>query len=264
MPRRATLAFAMVSEKPWKLEEVARLFLSVMATFCFGIFVAGLLENIKGGMTPTHRQFLEVLIVMLFLHGAAAIWIVVFLRRSNLSWRQAFGLRPASRLRTIAYGLTAGALAVPVTFMLQWVSGAVMEWLGVKITPEAAVEALQNPDLSLAERITFWAFAVILAPIVEEALFRGVLYPTVKQMGYPRLAIWGTSVLFACSHFDVQILLPLTFFAVVMIILYESSGSLLAPVAAHSMFNTANLLLLIFAKPLSDWIDSLGRAFHHS
>jgi membrane protease YdiL (CAAX protease family) len=44
---------------------------------------------------------------------------------------------------------------------------------------------------------------------------------------------------------------PLTFFAMVLILLYESTDNLLAPIAAHSMFNLANFLLLLFQEQAS-------------
>ena len=37
-------------------------------------------------------------------------------------------------------------------------------------------------------------FAVVLAPVAEEFIFRGVLFPFVKQLGWPKLAWFGVSV----------------------------------------------------------------------
>jgi membrane protease YdiL (CAAX protease family) len=249
MPHRATLAWAMITEKPWKVEEVARLFMCVIATLCFGIFLAGMVEGLKVKLSGAHREFLQMVIVIVFFQGASLLWIALFLRRSKLSWREAFGLRPTSRLRTIAYGVTAGVLALPIALMLQWLSGVAMKWCGVKPAAEAAVDALKNPALSWPERIAFWVFAIVLAPVVEEALFRGILYPTIKQIGFPRLALWGTSFVFALMHANVEVFVPLTFLALIFVFLYESSGSLLAPIAAHCIFNAANVMFLIFAKP---------------
>ena len=40
------------------------------------------------------------------------------------------------------------------------------------------------------ERSYFVFFAVVLAPVAEEFIFRGVLYPFIKQLGWPRLALY--------------------------------------------------------------------------
>ena len=46
--------------------------------------------------------------------------------------------------------------------------------------------------------------------------------------------------------------MPLVFLAVVLTCyLYEASDSLLAPIAAHGMFNAANFFYLIFPDPIN-------------
>jgi hypothetical protein len=90
--------------------------------------------------------------------------------------------------------------------------------------------------------------AVCIAPVAEEMLFRGIIYPTIKQSGFPRAAVWVTSVFFALVHFNLLSLLPLALFSMVLIFLYEKTGSLLAPIAAHSTFNLANFLFLVLSE----------------
>jgi len=52
-------------------------------------------------------------------------------------------------------------------------------------------------------------------------------------------------------HFNMVTLAPLVFLAVILALLYESSDSLLTPIATHSMFNAANFFYLIFADPIN-------------
>ena len=61
----------------------------------------------------------------------------------------------------------------------------------------------------LGDRLALGAAAVLLAPVAEEMLFRGILYPAIKQAGYPRLALWGTSLLFAAVHMNLVTFVPL-------------------------------------------------------
>ena len=60
-------------------------------------------------------------------------------------------------------------------------------------------------------KILFGLLTIVLAPIAEEALFRGILYPSIKQTGHPRWALWGTSLLFGIMHFNMATLVPLVF-----------------------------------------------------
>jgi len=87
-------------------------------------------------------------------------------------------------------------------------------------------------------------FAMVLAPVAEEFIFRGVLYPFVRQLGWPRLAWFGVSFLFALIHVNAVTFVPLLVLALVFVWLYEKTDCLLAPIAAHCLFNTANLVIL--------------------
>jgi membrane protease YdiL (CAAX protease family) len=62
--------------------------------------------------------------------------------------------------------------------------------------------------------------------------------------------LWGTSLVFALTHANVATFLPLTFLAMVLVFLYERTGNLLAPIAAHSLFNAANYFALIYQDDL--------------
>jgi membrane protease YdiL (CAAX protease family) len=251
MSRLSTLASAMVSEKSWSNEAVARLFLGVIVTLCCGMFLSGLLEKVTLGLSPDQLQFLQMIVLIAFFQGAALVWIAVFLRQSNISWRAAFGLRPPSRARAVAAGLAVGVMVLPSVLLLQFLSGWAMEWLKFNPVAQVAVTELQSPSLSIAEKILFGVLTILLVPIAEEALFRGILYPTIKQAGHPRWALWGTSVVFGILHFNMASLAPLVLLAVLLAFLYESSDSLLTPIAAHSMFNAANFFYLIFTDPIN-------------
>jgi membrane protease YdiL (CAAX protease family) len=251
MGRLPTLASAMVSEKSWSIDAVARLFLGVIVTLCCGMFLSGLLDSMKLGLSPDQLQFLQMIVLVVFFQGAALVWIAVFLRQSNISWRAAFGLRPPSRTRAVAAGLAVGVMVLPFVWLLQWISEGVMEWLKFKPVAQAAVTELQSPSLSVAQKIVFGVLTILLAPIAEEALFRGILYPTIKQAGHPRWALWGTSVVFGIMHLNMATLAPLVFLAVVLTFLYESTDSLLTPIATHSMFNAANFFYLVFTDPIN-------------
>jgi membrane protease YdiL (CAAX protease family) len=89
------------------------------------------------------------------------------------------------------------------------------------------------------------ALAVFLAPLAEEVFFRGLLYPTIKQLGFPKIALWTTSLLFAGMHFNLPSFVPLTAFSLLLIWLYEKTNSLWACITAHSVFNFSNFALAL-------------------
>ena len=90
--------------------------------------------------------------------------------------------------------------------------------------------------------------AVIFAPIVEELIFRGILYPAVKRTYNQKAALWGVSILFALTHMNFTVILPLTVLAIILTFLYETTRNLIAPIVAHSLFNAANFAYLIYQR----------------
>ena len=165
----------MVSEKTWSIEAVARLFLGVIVTLCCGMFLAGLLEKIKFGLSADQLEFVQMIVLISFFQGAALLWIAVFLSQSNISWRGAFGLRPPSRVRAVLTGLAAGVLLLPGIWILQWLSESLMVWLKITPVAQAAVTELLSPNLSVLEKIVFGVFTILLAPMGRGAFPRDTL-----------------------------------------------------------------------------------------
>jgi hypothetical protein len=64
-------------------------------------------------------------------------------------------------------------------------------------------------------------------------------------VGFPRLALWSTSLVFAAIHGNLSAFVPLVVLAVVLALLYEYTDNLLAPITAHATFNAVNLLALL-------------------
>ncbi len=89
-------------------------------------------------------------------------------------------------------------------------------------------------------------FAVVIAPVAEEFIFRGMLFPFVKQLGFPKLAWFGVSALFALIHLNAPTFVPLFVFALALTWLYEWTDNLLAPITAHALFNAANFAVLLW------------------
>ena len=191
----------------------------------------------------------RMLVGVLSFQGAALVLVWRFVREHDLHWAEAFGFRNRARSAVLL-----GALAVFVFFpmgrLLQLLSIKILTWLHLDPTGQTAVEVLR-----LASRgpglLAFALVTVVVVPLAEELVFRGILYPAIKYAGFPRLALWGTSALFAAIHFNLAIFLPLLLLALVLTWLYEKTDNLLAPIAAHSLFNAVNLGFFFLSEEFS-------------
>ena len=218
-----------------------------LVCFCFGVTMISLLQ--KAGFTAFKSPdgFGAVLFGTLSFQGATWVLIYFFLRLHQLCWRDVFGLRKSRWLRTVLLVLLTVFVTLPIALWLKHVSWLVLEKTGCQPEEQIAVTLLTGAQ-SWWTRVYVGAFAVVIAPVAEEFIFRGVLYPFVKQLGYPRFAWMGVNFLFALIHLDATTLVPLFVLALALTWLYERTDNLLAPITAHSLFNVANLIVLCFVK----------------
>ena len=91
-----------------------------------------------------------------------------------------------------------------------------------------------------------------MAPVAEELLFRGVIYSSIKQIGYQRAAIAVSAILFAAVHTSWALMLPLIVLACILVWLYEKTGSLIAPMVMHATFNAINFAHLKLYDPFAE------------
>jgi membrane protease YdiL (CAAX protease family) len=114
--------------------------------------------------------------------------------------------------------------------------------------PQPTIKVLES-TVGLGQRFCFGLAAIVLAPVAEEALFRGILYPFIKQSGHRWLALFGTSLAFGAVHANLVTFVPLSFFAVILVFVYEKTDKLLAPILTHALFNAVNFFAFIFHWP---------------
>ena len=233
----------MLSPKPWRAEAVIQLVAGVFACLCLGVIAGGVLEKAGVAAFKPPDSFGRLLLGTLSFQGATWVLIFIFLKQHAVNWRDAFGLRDEKLKRALVLAVAMMLVILPVAWGLQYFSALVLEKTGWLPEAQRAVDLLVNAK-SWWMRGYLAFFAVVLAPVAEEFIFRGMLYPFIKQLGWPKLAWIGVSLLFALIHVNAPTFLPLFVFALAQTWLYERTDNLLAPVAAHSLFNGANLVVL--------------------
>ena len=224
--------------------------LRLLAILFLGLAAVGLASHLAnrfaGGESDEARQALIGLLGTVVFQVVTLRAVGWFLRENQTTWRDAFGLGP-SRWGPLALLALAATVAVfPVSLALMWVSQKIMFWLSMEVVAQPTVRALEAVT-SIEQKLLFGVMAVFLAPVVEEIVFRGILYPTIRDLGYPRTALWLTASVFAVTHANLMTFLSLMFFALALTVLYEQTDSLWAPIGSHSLFNLANFIWLLLA-----------------
>jgi membrane protease YdiL (CAAX protease family) len=96
--------------------------------------------------------------------------------------------------------------------------------------------------------------AVVLAPIVEELIFRGCLYRFLKSQTTLLPAQIASGILFSMIHWNLLSFLPLVLVGIFLARVYEKTGSILVAIWFHAFFNAFSLGML-FVTNLSDVIS---------
>jgi membrane protease YdiL (CAAX protease family) len=167
----------------------------------------------------------------------------------------AFFRRWTSAGRTFATPQRGFALAGLVTFLLvlPLVEGVAFCWqgllqaTGLPADPQDVVNDFVGMKSS-ALRAAMVLYAVVLAPVAEELVFRGLLF----RFARGRLPRWGALLLpaavWAALH-GLTAFAPLLALGVVLELAYERTGNLAVPMCAHALFNLNTILVLLLDPP---------------
>jgi membrane protease YdiL (CAAX protease family) len=88
--------------------------------------------------------------------------------------------------------------------------------------------------------------AVVIAPLQEELLFRGVLLPWLRRKLGPRSAIAISALVFSALHSDAwPAPIPLFVLALFLGYLAQHTNSLVGPITLHATFNAVSMIVLL-------------------
>lgn len=119
------------------------------------------------------------------------------------------------------------------------------EKMGIPVerTEQIAIELVNKADSPLTLGLLLLSI-VVLVPISEELLFRGLLYRYMKTRMKPLTAIAVSGFCFSILHDSIQAFLPLLLLGMILSYVYEITGSLRVPILLHALFNLINLMFM--------------------
>lgn len=157
------------------------------------------------------------------------------------------GVRARGWMRAAAMGVCGGVgLLLPV-LALSWLSALGLQAVGIGPEMQDALRWFQSPDTPWSVRLAILVQGVVFAPIVEEVLYRRVLLGVVRRTLHTVPAVLLVSLFFAALHLDAHVLVPLVLVGASLAWMQFATGSLVAAVAMHMVFNAGNLFLAVAA-----------------
>jgi membrane protease YdiL (CAAX protease family) len=229
-----------VESKPWDVRDVGRAALIIVLA---ALILAGVHRLI--GLDESYDVTFAVA-GQLVLTAGVLTGLAGFFRRRNINWRRAFGLWPG-HLRAARQGAIFCLASLPVLDMVSRLSERLYRAFDVRPLPQPVAELVVRTDSTFILSLLV-VTVVVVAPVFEEILFRGFSYPALKQ----RLGTWRATVIisaaFGLIHFHAPSLLPLFILSIGLGLVYELTGSLLAPITMHALFNLTNVAFLLYVR----------------
>ncbi len=124
-----------------------------------------------------------------------------------------------------------------------------LKWLGAvpeQLPRQPLVEMIAQTDSTAAIVVTVLA-AVVVAPAVEEVVFRSVLYLPLRRSAGPFAAALIVSLVFALLHNYAWGIPQLMVLSMIFVALFETTGTLWAAIAAHALYNGAEITVVLWS-----------------
>jgi len=191
------------------------------------------------GVLPVHLITLAIVWAIATRFGKFSI-----VQTLGLSWNGKFNLARSIGLAIILYG---------AAFLLTLAFGG----------QGTALDRLVESTRAAALMIAF--LAVATAPIVEESIYRGILYPAIERVSGARIAVILVTVLFAVPHVpqywpNIAVILSITLLSVALTVLRARTGRLLPCIAVHFVFNGIQSVIIVAEPYLRAVLENMRHA----
>lgn len=160
-----------------------------------------------------------------------AVVYAVALRWRGARWRDLgfVALSPRWAGRALLLALLCLPLVGTISWIQQQITGAPFE------NPQ--FEAIAPPSFAWRAYLGTLVVAAVLAPVVEEIVFRGLLYRWVRERLGVLPGVGISAVLFAVLHGIPGLIPGIIVLGALLAVVYERAGSLWAPILVHGAYN---------------------------
>lgn len=185
--------------------------------------------------------------------------ILIFIILSVQYYPRLFNFPVNSKIFSLMHNINQGIIsflsAIPLVFIAAFSWNLIIKlWshfgIIIPLQKQELVELFTQCNSKLVIG-TIIFFAVIIAPITEEFIFRGSIYRFLKTKVNPLFALSVSALFFAWVHYNILSFLPLVLLGILLTCSYEKTGNIITPIVFHSLFNANTIILLLFNSNLN-------------
>ena len=175
---------------------------------------------------------------MTFVAGLVTLlifWIVFLIRKKKFTKEVCIRKIPVTGILPIA--IMAAAFNVITTVIISFIPWP-QEWMDSYVESSSAIDG----------SVMAWITAVLMAPVLEEIVFRGLMYTRLKK-GLPAIiAAIITSLAFGIAHGTVIWAIYTFVFSMILIWVFEKFQSLTACIVLHMAYNLSGMALSLIPE----------------
>jgi membrane protease YdiL (CAAX protease family) len=210
-----------------------------------GLLALFLLLTISSTVSQPSIQFSARNLLANFLFTAFVVLVIVsLLQFRGFDVGTLAGFFRISFFRTLA----TGAILLFFAYPLIGLSEAINQRLFGGDSSKQSIVEFFSGSRTIDQRIMIIVFAVAIAPVFEEFLFRFFIYGVIKQYFGCLFGVILSALLFSAAHAHFPSFVPLFVLGSCLAIAYEWSGSILVSMTMHSLFNSLTLTALAFPE----------------
>ncbi len=210
-----------------------------------GLLALFLLLTISSTVSQPSIQFSPRNLLANFLFVSFVVLVIVSLLQFRGFHVEALaGFFKISFFRTLA----TGAILLFFAYPLIGLSETINQWLFGGGSGKQSIVEFFSGSRTIDQRVMIIVFAVAIAPVFEEFLFRFFIYGVLKRYFGCFFGVVFSALLFSAAHAHFPSFVPLFVLGSCFAIAYEWSGSILVSMTMHSLFNSLTLTALAFPE----------------
>jgi membrane protease YdiL (CAAX protease family) len=157
--------------------------------------------------------------------------------------RESFSILPVSARLLFAWSVA----CIIGIFLFDILYTFIIEQLGVSVPRQWLQEQVLSLT-SVSELQIFIFCGGVVVPVIEELIFRGVIYKGLRAKMPAVIAVSVTSLLFAVVHVEPWSFLPIFIMSFLLCYSLEKTKSIAVPIVIHSINNLASISLLLILE----------------
>jgi membrane protease YdiL (CAAX protease family) len=206
------------------------------------------------------RGRVQLLLVSLLIGHILGIWAGVrslnLLRRVARRTPEELGISVEGDLvEKVRQGIGIYFMSLPGYLFFTLLLTTLTEYYGVKVEQKTVQEMVKQVMGNPGAIVLFFLLAAVAAPVWEELIFRGLLYPAVRARWGMWAGMLGTGFLFAMMHETGQVLhdprtflFPIFYLGCVLAYVRDRTGSVVPGMVVHALHNTVALAVSLLYR----------------